>query len=355
MSKTSGICSILPLILVLLPSLLLADEPPDNTIPVIGILLNEWQLTPELLCEMSWKYFDGIECNYYTTQGDDLDALAELLEPCGFLVVLDPLDLYELEAMGSDSCRGHYSTLGSQNAFIEVNETGSAITGTYSASSTETFIGDICGDVVDAFEDHDDLIWFYRFFDEPAATQRGRQYSSSQAYDDYFPSYLTSDTTCFRADSAGVYSWIKHALEQEEPVPITSTVFAGGTRIYPWNDWAFYYHPRADVPNAHGRAEIIRGFCTMRYQPASGAVQDNFNDLVMIDAYPFRHVGTTYQEDSSYTPALGDSLNTWLLDHMEEAMDSTFLAARGEDAEVLFWPQTIGICGGPRMWEWVTQ
>ena len=43
----------------------LADDPPDNAIPFIAVHLNWWKFSPELLCEMSWKYFDGYELNLF--------------------------------------------------------------------------------------------------------------------------------------------------------------------------------------------------------------------------------------------------------------------------------------------------
>lgn len=318
----------------------------------MAVLLNWWELSPELLCEMSWKHFDGFELNAFISQADGIDDLMAVADSCGMLVILGPADLHRLEHMGDTLCRAHYASLGGVSAFIEVDDHGSDIENYYTASATETLIEDICGDLVDYYGTFEDQVWFYRFFDEPASNQRKRQYDDDHDYDDYFPSYLTTDTTSFRADSAGTYSWLKRAFEQEDSLTITSTVFAGAQRIYSSNDWAGYFHPEPDAPTAHGRAEIIRGFCNMRYQPPdSGRVQNNFNDLVMVDIYPFRHVGTEYQDTASYTPALGDSLHTWLLDHMEEAMDSTFLAARESDCEVVFWPQAFGYAGGAGMWE----
>ena len=341
------------IILLAASSASLADAPPDNSIPIMGLMFYPWRWSPDLLCELSWMHFDGIEFEVSILNESDVEDLMAYVDSCGMLVILNPADLNKFRSMGNDSCRGHYLALSGDSAFIQVDEDGSYIDSLHLASATETLIVAICDSLVSTFDKYDDQIWFYRYFDEPASTQRARQYNTQYAYDDYFPSYLADDST-FRADSAGTYSWIKWALEQADSTLITCGVFAGAQRIDSLGNWAYFFHDPG-TPDAHDRADMVRGFCNMRYQPIGARVSNNFNDHISIDIYPFRHVGTVYQEDEQYTPALGDSLNTWLLNHMEEAMDSTFLAAVENDCELLYWPQAFGRAGGALMWEYDNQ
>ena len=178
----------------------LADEPPDNTIPIIGMFFTWWKWSPELLCEMSWMHFDGIEYEVFISQEGYIENLMATVDSSGMMVILSPAELNLLAAMGNDSCRGHYLALSGDSAFIEVNATGSLVEGVYSDDATEAFIESICEDFVDTIATpYDDQIWFYRYFDEPASNQRAHQYDTRYAFDDYFPSYLADDST-FRAD-----------------------------------------------------------------------------------------------------------------------------------------------------------
>jgi hypothetical protein len=163
---------------------------------------------------------------------------------------------------------------------------------------------------------------------------------------------VAADTNMVRADSASVYSWMKWILEGMDTEHPVTTVFAGMPKINSANNWAGFHH-EPGVPYPHTHANIVRAFCNMRYQDypvVQQSVFDNFPEMLQVDIYPFRQVGTFYQDTASYTPALGDELSTWLLDHAETGMDSTFLPALWEDVDVHYFPQAFGAAGGDSMW-----
>lgn len=329
----------------------LASEPSSDEIPIIGQRFVWWQYTPEFLCELAWKHFDGFEMEGFSS--DDYGALIGQADSAGLLVVFCPSGLTEMSRLGITG-RGHFGNLGQADAYVVSDDIGDSLIDSLTAGSMQSELEDTIEAVVNALADGSAL-WFWRLWDEPATNQRANMMPDTLLYDDYFPSMFTQDTSMVRVDSASVFSWTFRELLDQDTLHGVSTVFAGMPSIDQSNcNWAGFHHD-ISVPDSSTHARIIRSFCNMRHQSwpipqGGGGVTDNFPELVMVDIYPFRHVGTAFQESQSYTPALGDSLNTWLLDHAESGMDSTFLPALGEGVDACYFPQAFGMCGGEKMW-----
>ena len=344
-------CVFLVVPLLAQPDCVLAAEPTPVEIPIIGQRLPWWQWSSELLCELAWSYFDGFEVE--ADSDEDISDLLTTADSIGLLTIVTPVEFTVPSDLG-ETGRAHYGSLSASNAFIETDEDGFSIEDTFTSSEMQDHLRDSISAVTGEWSDFD-AVWCWKLWDEAPSLQRDRMFDPTEPYDQYFPNMFPcsypGDTSMVVADSASTYSWLKWILESVDTEHPTTTVFAGMPYI---STWAGKEPHGAAVPSAHIRANIVRAYCGMRYQDYpfyQGSVKDNFPTMLQVDVYPFRHVGTEYQEDESYTPALGDSLNTWLLNHAESGMDSTFLAATLEGCDLHYFPQAFGAVGGEQMWK----
>jgi hypothetical protein len=332
-----------------------ATEPTANSIPVIAQRLTSWMWSPELLCELSWKYFDGFEFEGYTT--DNTSEMMLSADSIGLAVIVTSSELHDLSVLGEHS-RAHRGILTSNLAYFQTDALGDQVVESYTSPEMQEELDDVVDLITSEFAGYGAL-WCWKLFDEAPTTQRGRWFSAQYDYYQYFPNVFmladSADTAMTRTDSASVYSWTKWFIEQADAEHPVTTVFAGMPKINLANSWAGFHHDPG-VPYASTHADIVRAFCNMRFQDfpmGQGSIHDNFPEMLQIDIYPFRLVGTAYQDTASYTPALGDELNTWLLDHAETGMDSTFLPATWEGVQVHYFPQAFGAAGGEEaMWEY---
>lgn len=337
----------------ILPGISQSAEPPANSIPVIVQRLMPGRWSPLLLCQLAWNHIDGFEFELALDQVTNHPGFLDTAADCGLLFIVTPSESYDLSLLGP-GCRAHYDTLGSSSAFIETNDSGSAITSTFTASALQAELDGLAEDLVEAYSGND-AFWCWKLMDEAPTAQRGRMFTASP-YDQYFPNmfpyHSMADTCMLVTDSASVYSWLKWVIEHEDEEHPVSTVFAGMPYI---QSWAGYTHPDG-VPDAATHASIVRAYVGMRYQHypivSHPNVFDNFPEMLQVDIYPFRQVGIEYQEQHSYAPELGDGLYTTLFEHAETGMDSTFLPALEDGLALHYFPQAFGMAGGEEMWEY---
>ena len=345
-------------LLVLIVAVLLTESPsaglPESLIPVIGQRLAWWAWSPRLLCELAWLHMDGFEYEAYV--GDAIGELMLTSDSTDLAVVYTPGDLYGLADLGIGG-RAHYTSLGGSSAFIEANSTGSSIEEQFTSTELQDQLSAECDTLQDSVASVSEALWCWKLWDEPVTRQRGRIFDTTYPYDNYFPNLFPgaypADTAMTRVDSASVFSWIKWELESRDSLHSVTTVLAGMPYISTWAGVS--PHTGSGPVSAHKHADMMRAFCTMRHQDypfSQGSLADNFPEMVQVDIYPFRLVGTEYQTEESYSPTVGDSLNTWLLDHCEIGMDSIFRPALSDGIDIHFFTQAFGAAGGEAMWQY---
>jgi hypothetical protein len=242
--------------------------------------------------------------------------------------------------------------LSDSSAFIHTDTLGSEIEETLGPVSMQELMVAWCDSLVADVSGWETL-WYYDIWNEAPAYQRGWMTDAAYAYDDYFPSVFTQDTSMSEVGTTSTWSWLTHiARDRGEDHPITIT-FSTMHRIQ-LGEWADYETPNYSLaPTFHTQANSVRAYINTEYQeysdPLPGAIE-NSPRLLGYNAYPFRQVGTAY-EDTTATAELGDELNTWMLEHYEEGLDSTIIVAALEDSfPVHYHPQAFGICGMEELW-----
>ena len=334
----------------------LSGSPPSNSIPVIAMKSGQdstmCDITLDFLCMLSWHYFDGIEIQGWTGC-EPMTTVADLCDRTGMYATVSPMYLGHLGDLFCDDnwARGS-AAIGAVNAFVQSSDSGESITAAQDAAAMRDKLIYYCRALIDD-EGGWETLWYYDTWNEAPAWQRNRMISESFAYDDYYPGMFTQDTSMSEVLDTGVWSWTSWMLDSlGSEHPLTST-FSTMHKIYTWAGYQTLNYPTA--PTFHTQANSVRAFIGMEYQeydptpPAPGAVE-NRPRLLGCNAYPFRLVGSTY-EDTTSVSVLGDSLHTWMLEHYEEGLDSTIVVAALEDHfPVHYHPQAFGLCGGEQMW-----
>jgi hypothetical protein len=129
-------------------------EPAANEIPVIGQRLTSWMWSPQLLCELAWKYFDGFEFEGYT-----FFATHEMMltaDSIGLLVIITPSEFYEISRLGEHS-RAHFGPLGSNSAFFQTDELGDQVDSTFTSHEMQDELVGLVDMVTDTFSNYDAL------------------------------------------------------------------------------------------------------------------------------------------------------------------------------------------------------
>ncbi len=402
------------LCLAVAASIVAADSPPENTIPVIADRPSFLDIDSELLCMLSWRYFDVFQCGDH---GVDLvyETIVEPASETNLYVSIAPFpiqrwsqyrkwwmgriasnSIHSSDAYGRPAWNGLY--------FYETDSTyygPDTLSATLFASAFQDTL-EAVGQLVDSLYGEESCVWFYNTFDE-ANSWQWRRIVSEGVYvdtvsgdtlpnlylDDYVPSMFTPDShtvvrddldttltlpTLAKVDPMGTFSWLKYHVENADStgnrlIPL-AFVFAPMhtiTDTLPSGGWAGYDNVQRELtypPWPGSRSDLatsVEAVLRMGYRAYSDPLPDtltNYPHLLMIDAYPFRHVGTAYQDTTPYTPSLGDSLNTWLLEHYEGVLDSFFISATQtmldmeRDVRIAYWGQAFGLAGGDKMWIW---
>lgn len=340
--------------LLILASISAAATPQANDIPIIAMNAGQdsscLHVTPDLLCELSWRHFDGIWILGHAGHSY-VDEIMEWCSERDLLVVHATPRLGQYANPLFAWARFDSALVGQSNAFIHPSVDGSSIDSVFTAEEMAVHINSFCT-ALDTLSDGYDALWFWDIFNEGPNHQWAHisdpfnQFPGS--YDDYYPDIFTQDTLFNEVEPDGVFSWIKHRMGELAPgIPVSLTLGCFH-RAY-WATTSFPYGYFFQQANC---VEALRDMMYQEYDEDGDTLLDPVaNGVEFLDSntYPFRQVGTQYQFDSSYSPALGDTLNTWILDHYEEGMDSTFIPAG--DLPIHLHTQVFGICGGYGVWD----
>ncbi len=380
MELKSALGAFLLIILLVISILASADTPPANTIPVIGLKANYEDINTEFFCFLSWNYFDGLSRQFYQAE----DILENVVLPGDITGMLTLVNPWEITCM--TNWFSHMFPMDSTLAFARpvwkgyssggITYTEDALIDSLTAVECKSEMENIAAEMDSLFNQSSHSVWFYYGFDEAPAIQWNHMVNDSSAYDNFMPSLFTQQMdSVYRPDIDSTMKW-QPTLEEVDPSGVISWMkwhihLADSTRdqnyiistMHTMKDWAGInnieeannYTP----PNFHNQAQAVRAMFSMQYRQynPSGpqpAPVNNYPSFIAHDAYPFRLVGTQY--DTSYTQQLGDSMNTWLLDHYEVGMDSTFITAwniettENRDLSMFFVPQSFGSAGGHGMW-----
>lgn len=359
-------------VLILLTQSLIAAEPGENTIPIIGMRASNNAVFSgigiRLLCELSWKHFDGVEVEGLVVDGSagnpDWKENRDFIELCGdadMLLVLAPWEICQFYNCWDDStafwCRWteNSTLITSDSCFIRIDPDFDSMNGIRSAlvmaDTTEEYsVAGVNNQLATTLNQPAySALWFYNVYDEAPARQRARMIEDSTTWDDWIPNLYTQDTlsngepTLTEIEPAGIYSWQKHLAENNgiRDVPLTinfSLLHTIQEEEYTGLTGDLNYG------TMHQQANSVRALCEALYQgpPGTGDPVGNSPEFICFDYYPFRYV----DPDSSDSVTICDDDWLFLVDHCEEGMDSTVFAARESGTPVFFYPQAFGASGG---------
>jgi hypothetical protein len=360
-------------VLILLTHFLIAAEPEENTIPIIGMRASNNDdfsgIGLRLLCELSWKHFDGVEVEGPVVDGsagqnwEGNRAFIELCGDAGMLLVLAPWEICQFYNFWNNNDTAYWfrweeHSLNSGKCFGQLSETLGApvdsMTALQMADTTDVRSVAYANNRLAATLNQPaySALWFYNVYDEAPARQRAAMVDGTSSWDDWIPNLYTQDMsggepTLTEIEPAGIYSWQKWLAENNahRNVPFTinfsllhtiySNQYTGltGNLIY---------------GSMHQQANSVRALCEALYQGPQvipSAPADNSPEFICFDYYPFRYVDIAYSSSTT----LCDSDWLFLVDHFEEGMDSTVFAARESGVPVFFYPQAFGTSGGPQL------
>jgi hypothetical protein len=377
--------------LALLPATAPANAPPPNTLPIIVQRPNWDDIDIELFCLLSWMGFDGVHRGSYNSW-----EMAEHIVPpamaTGMYLSLAPGEISRWgewswgwtgriseHAFGDDSA--YAMPLWRNTVISDTVYTGPDILRDPGTALHTDSLLDSCATVIANSLSGDSCVWFYTGFNEAPAHQWWHMVFDSTdtdyyQIDDYIPNMFTqSRESLYRADldtmlylptfeevdPTGVLSWLKYRVEAEDPTRTLTNTFSIMHTITQWAGMSNYNSEQRQIPPTFAdQAQAVRSFLSMEYQeytsPPLPEPVTNAPDFFLLNCYPFRQVGLAYQDTASYTPALQGTQESWLIEHFEEGMDSTFITAwrfgleEHQDVAILFNPQAFGRSGGEDMW-----
>lgn len=361
-----------------------AAAPPANSIPVVGLKAHYEDIDTELFCLLSWHHFHGLSQQFHTGP-DILNNVVLPGDTTGMLTLVNPWKLTEITQL-----RAHMNAMDTDSAFVLPFWNGRVVHNTvygedgllsmYGPAEMKADMQEAADSLVSWFADDSTSVWFYYGTDEAPAKQWNRLLSNTTALDNVIPNFFTQDShyvcrydidstwrwqpTMEEVDRRGVISWMAYHIHEADSTREMSHVLSCMHTITDWAGFNNVNDRKNDCtpPTPADQAAAVRAIFSMEYQGYNPTVpqppvEENSPSFIALDAYPFRLVGTEYQEDNSYTQNLGDSLDNWMLNHYEECMDSTFITAfdlrnstPGRDISLFFVPQSFGRAGGAAMW-----
>jgi len=382
MKSYSPFASLLVVILLLLTTISISESPPANTIPIVADRPNVYEVDIDTFLMLSWHYFDVLQAGDHNAS-TIYNILVEPAEETGMYLGINPVPTAKWGHWPSTwVARMSDYPFSSDSAYATPVWAGITI-GTTTYTQDELIAKFSAPAILDSLqasaEEMDDYfgdvdqVWYYNTFDEASSRQWHHMTRDSIWFnndsvaaevDDYIPNVFTqarhlvgSDSlpTFEEVDPQGIFSWLKYTMEHGYSHPVV-TAFA----LLHTLDWAGYDKAFGTF---HDQANSIRSFLDMEYQrysatPPIPVPLQNRPDMFLYDCYPFRLVGVDWlASDTSYVNEVTGYLDTLLLDHFEEGMDSTFITVRqvalDQEREIpsLYYPQAFGKCGGDRMWE----
>jgi hypothetical protein len=362
-----------------------AGSPPANTIPVIGLKPKYEGIDTQLFCMLSWHHFDGLSKQFFSGS-DILENVVLCGDTTGMLTLVNPWKLTEitqlLAYMNELEDTLDYALPVWDGRVVHVVEyTQDGIIEEYTPAQMAAEMEDAADCLYSWFSDDDTSVWFYYGSDEAPMKQWTHMVNDSTMYDNYIPNFFTQEMdsvyrpdlnlasdsvwqpTMAEVDPRGIMSWMAKYIRDVDSTREFSHVISCMHTI---TDWAGFDNRTAEndstPPTPADQAAAVRAIFTMTYKASGGNAIPTPNNpsFIALDAYPFRLVGSVYQDSNpNYTQQLGDSLQLWMLDHYEECMDSTFIPAcsirieEETDISVFFVPQSFGRAGGTGMWVYV--
>lgn len=372
-------------VLVLFQGVLFAAEPEENTIPILAMRTASGadfsRITLSLLCELSWKHFDGVDVGGPVVDGSVDPEMSwaenrEFMEYCGRVGLLLSLAPWELcqyynpwnvntahwfrwteQDLDSDSCFGQLNyDLDSLVAVMSAEDMADTLVDHSLASTVQ--------DVANVMQYYPAL-WFYNVYDEAPGWQRRRMISETSPWDDYIPNICTQDRdsitnipTLAEVEPSGIFSWTKWLAEHDSEcsVPTTTNLVLIHSIVEDeYSDWG----GNQTCDFCHGsleqHADMVSAVCEMMYQapPDSNIFpqpEDNSPGFICLDDYPFRYVDIEHADSTT----ICDDDWLFLIDHYEEALDTTVITAKEYGIPVHLYLQTFGAAGGSRMLDTVS-
>ena len=338
-----------------------AGEPPDNTIPVLGIRINR-NLYPELagvtlghIITLSWRHFDGVDAWGWASDTSTTNA-AGSCDSIGLLLVLLPAEMGSFIEPSEPNglwFRWSEQDLEDDSAFVH------PALPYWDGLDSARIAGAMWDTVQTRMNDLDDAsegqpaYWFFGLWDEANTNQRAHMVMADTSaqygeYYGYFPDMFTQARSRVdgtpameEVDPEGVFSWLKSAFDNTgTSIPVTTTI---GTLL----TYDTLRYPALDtIPHANGTladmGRCVRAIRDMTFLGPSGSQGAlDAPDLICFDRYPFRQV------DIHVESHMGDTCWIYLVDQAEESMDTVVLNAG--NMPVYFYTQLFGGFGGPNM------
>ncbi len=378
MKSTSLQGILLTIVFLLLTTTGFAGSPPSNTIPVIADRPNLDEVDINTFCMLSWHFFDAIQAGDMSA-GQAYNTFVPPANETGLFVCLNPVPTARWGHWpGTWVARMSDYSIHSDSAYARPVWRGITVGSTTFQKDTLIAIFtapefrdslEAAAGVMESYFGSEDQVWFYNTFDEAPSRQWTHMVHDSiiagyYEVDDYIPNMYTQSRHLVGSDSLptfeevdphGVFSWLKYKMEHEDPSHPVVTVFATLHTIVNWANHSY------SLGTFHDQANSVRSFLNMEFQgygyPDPPISQPNRPEMFVFDAYPIRQVGVVWLDSNPYyVNSVSSYLDTTLLYHFEECMDSTCVPVRQtaleqeRDIPILYYPQTIGRCGGDVMW-----
>jgi hypothetical protein len=373
---------VIPFLLLLLTHSLFAGEPEENTIPILAIRAASGadfsKVSLLLLCELSWKHFDGVDVGGPVVDGSVDPEMSwaenrEFMEHCsrvGLLLSLAPWELCQYYNPWNENTAHWFRWTGqdldSDSCFGQVNFDMDALVAVMSAEdmADTTTANSLASTVKDVASVMDTIpaLWFYNIYDEAGGWQRRRMLASGLSWSRFIPNVFTQERDSItnmpslaEVEPSGIFSWTKWLAEHDSECSVPTTtnlVLIHSIGDDEYSDWG----GNSDCDFCHGtleqHADMVSAVCETMYQrPQVGGIPrppvDNSPGFISYDDYPFRYVDM----DFSGSTTICDDDWLFLIDHYEEAMDTTVITAKEYGIPVHLYIQTFGAAGGDRLFD----
>ena len=340
--------------------------PPENSIPIVGqrVSANFWPtykgIRIDQLCSFMWRHMGGTH-GWEWAQDNYFQNYYGYCEDLGMLVVLSSSNLgqYQFPESGPQSnwFRNTDYLFTDTTAYAKADTIYAGIVRYVSAASmwSDSIIGiAINNNELIGFMDDFEALWFYYLLDEGPARQRNHMLSDDYDYDDYFPNMYTQawDDSVPALDqivSTGIYSWLKYAAENDQTFSVPTAINFSLLNTILMGEYTGMTESSYGG-TSHRQAVCVDALCNAQYVgPPSGGTTpspvDNSPEFILFDYYPFRYVNS----DSSSTATMCDDDWVFLIEHLEEGMDSTIVTALENGVITYYLPQAFGAVTGRRI------
>ncbi len=360
---------------LILISSALADSPADNDIPTLAMRLIApatmfYDITYDLLCELSWKNFDAVNFGGWAYT-DNFRQLMLRCDSLGMYYSISPREINQYFGAWADEefrywFRYSDSLLTSTHAFARCSTDFESILQYMPAESLyyandSISIEATTNELVDIIKDYTHL-WHYEVYDEANSQQGARSAEDALTWNDYLPNVYTqardSETgylSLEEVEASGIFSLQKQFSEHHEDYPVTFTMnFA---LLHSIDSTEYTGITQRGWTTMATQATCVRAMMEARYQPppdTNGVIPnsvDNSPEFIMFDYYPFRQVNPSAAMEDSVAAKMCDDDWLFLVEHFEEGIDSTVIPAHDSDCPVFYLPQTFGAAGGSRMYD----